>query len=125
MDGVFSHLFRNMILEPGNVARWLKMDGPVDTLWIESMNSLLDDSKTLTMNNGDRLSLTPNVKLLFEVADLDMASPATISRVGLVYMDPAELGYIPTLNCWVQKKAFENVGIRKEDYKDLIQNLVT
>jgi dynein heavy chain len=56
------------------------------------------------MNNGDRLSLTPNCKLLFEVADLDQASPATISRVGLVYMDPAELGYIPALNVWITSK---------------------
>jgi dynein heavy chain len=125
MDGVFSHLFRTMILEDQKTARWLIMDGPVDTLWIESMNSLLDDSKTLTMNNGDRLSLTPNCKLLFEVADLDKASPATISRVGLVYMDAAELGYTPHLNCWIRSKEKAKIGIRGEDFKDLIQNLST
>jgi dynein heavy chain len=122
-DGVFSQLFRTMILEPQNVSRWLVMDGPVDTLWIESMNSLLDDSKLLTIGNGDRLSLTPNVKLTFEVADLDQASPATISRVGLVYMDVDELGYMPLLNVWIASKADQKIGIPGDAYKDHIRDL--
>ena len=57
------------------------------------MNSLLDDSKLLTLNNGERMPLANNCKLTFEVMDLDEASPATISRVGLIYLDVEELGY--------------------------------
>ncbi len=71
------------------------LDGPVDTLWIESMNSVLDDSKLLTLNNGDRIGLTSNVRLLFEVENLAVASPATVSRAGMIYLDIEELGWRP------------------------------
>ena len=69
------------------------LDGPVDTLWIETLNSVLDDSKLLTLNNGDRIALTPNIRLLFEVQDLAVASHDTVSRAGMIYLDIEELGW--------------------------------
>ena len=80
------------------------VDGPVDTLWIESLNSVLDDSKLLTLNNGDRISLTPQVRLLFEVEDLAVASPATVSRAGMIYIDIDEIGHKPYLEIWIRKQ---------------------
>ena len=80
------------------------IDGPVDTLWIESMNSVLDDSMRLTLVNCDVIALTKNVRLLFEVDGLAVASPATVSRVGMVYLDIEELGWKPVLKSWLEKK---------------------
>jgi len=80
------------------------LDGPVDTLWIETMNSVLDDSKLLTLTNGDRTSLKPTVRLLFEVQDLAVASPATVSRAGMIYMDIEELGWRPFFEQWIASK---------------------
>lgn len=61
-------------------AHYIVFDGDVDAVWVENMNSVMDDNKLLTLPNGERIRLQPHVKLLFEVADLQYASPATISR---------------------------------------------
>ena len=65
---------------------WLVLDGPVDTLWVENLNTALDDSKLLCLANGERISLTSGMRLLFEVDNLSQASPATISRCAMVYL---------------------------------------
>ena len=83
--------------------KWLILDGPVDTLWVENLNTVLDDSKVLCLANGERISLTPDLRLMFEVDNLSQASPATISRCAMVYMDPVHLGWKPYVDTWVKK----------------------
>lgn len=80
--------------------RWILFDGDVDAVWIENMNSVMDDSRLLTLSNGARYKLKPYCKLLFEVFDLQYASPATISRSGMVYAPKEELGYDAYFNSW-------------------------
>jgi len=60
--------------------RYLVFDGDVDAVWVENMNSVMDDNRLLTLPNGERIRLQNHSKLLFEVFDLQYASPATISR---------------------------------------------
>ncbi|XP_059839458.1 dynein axonemal heavy chain 6-like [Hypanus sabinus] len=83
--------------------RWIIMDGPVDTVWIENLNTVLDDTKTLCLSNGERISFPPGMRLLFEVDSLSQASPATISRCAMVYMDPVDLGWQPYVRTWLAK----------------------
>eukprot|EP00392_Amoebophrya_sp_AT5.2_P008786 g8814.t1 len=108
MDGVLSCLMRIMCQDEKPDEKWLLLDGPVDTLWIESMNTVLDDNKVLTLINGDRISLPNTVRLLFEVQDLKVASPATVSRAGMVYFDTIDMGYFAPYDTWVAKVYKDN-----------------
>ena len=57
MEGVLSSMMARLCRDESNDMRWMILDGPVDTFWIESMNTVLDDNKVLTLLNGDRISL--------------------------------------------------------------------
>ncbi|KAJ1518310.1 Dynein heavy chain 6, axonemal [Coelomomyces lativittatus] len=99
-DGLIGNITRQQVADPSNDEKWTVFDGPVDALWIENMNTVLDDNKLLCLTNGERIKLTNSIHMLFEVMDLAVASPATVSRCGMVYMDPANLGWKPFVKRW-------------------------
>lgn len=133
-EGVFGHIFKKFskkltFLDSESITRhvceveklmhkWIVLDGPIDPLWFESMNTLLDDSQVLTLTNGIRINNVDNVKLLFETSELTNMSVPSISRLAIINF-PQSSSYISNKI----KKFTDNFNFN-EHVKDQIQILV-
>ena len=62
-------------------------------MWIESLNTVMDDNKVLTLASNERIPLNATMRLLFEISHLRTATPATVSRAGILYINPQDLGW--------------------------------
>ena len=80
-----SNMSVSTVQETTDDHKWVVCDGPVDSLWIENMNTVLDDNKMLCLANSERIKLNSTIHMLFEVQDLAVASPATVSRYSIIF----------------------------------------
>ncbi|XP_050446950.1 dynein beta chain, ciliary-like [Cataglyphis hispanica] len=118
-DGLFSMIMREQANMPGNGPKWIVFDGDIDPMWIESLNTVMDDNKVLTLASNERIALTKHMRLLFEIASLRTATPATVSRAGILYINPQDLGWSPFITSWVETRDHSeraNLSILFEKY---------
>ena len=104
-DGVLSRMMRELGLEDPSEDKWIMLDGDLDANWIESMNSVMDDNKMLTLASNERVPLKANMRLIFEIRDLVYATPATVSRAGILYISTDKgTQWRSLIESWVQRR---------------------
>uniref|UniRef100_A0A665V5K8 Dynein, axonemal, heavy chain 11 n=1 Tax=Echeneis naucrates TaxID=173247 RepID=A0A665V5K8_ECHNA len=106
-DGLLSSLMR----EQANIShlgpKWIVLDGDIDPMWIESLNTVMDDNKLLTLASNERVPLTPSMRLVFEISHLTTATPATVSRAGILYINQQDLGWNPYVASWIDQREWQ------------------
>ncbi|XP_033023836.1 dynein heavy chain 11, axonemal-like [Lacerta agilis] len=103
-DGLFSSTMRELSSITHDGPKWIVLDGDIDPMWIESLNTVMDDNKVLTLASNERISLTPSMRLVFEISHLWAATPATVSRAGILYVNTQDLGWSPYVTSWIETR---------------------
>lgn len=99
------------------VSSWIVCDGDVDPDWVESLNSVLDDNRLLSLPSGCHIQFGPNINFIFETHDLSLASPATISRMGIIFLSEEDLRMTDYISMIINKNK-KNPSLKQfvEDY---------
>ncbi|KAL3439245.1 dynein heavy chain, cytoplasmic [Aspergillus tetrazonus] len=140
-DGLFTGILRKIVdnLRGEDTKRhWIVFDGDVDPEWVENLNSVLDDNKLLTLPNGERLNLPPNVRIMFEVESLKYATLATVSRCGMVWFNEDTVTSSMIITNYVESlktKTFEDLDddsvpsgqstVKTQDCQDMLSTILS
>lgn len=133
-DGVLSIIMRGMaknIADQGfhdyQTYKWVVLDGDIDAVWIESMNTVMDDNKVLTLVSNERIPLSDAMRMVFEINSLKNATPATVSRAGILYINESDIGWRPFMESWILKRELSGVdasGLEKTILPGLFEKYI-
>lgn len=116
-EGVASFLIKAAGAKAAESSRkhWVLFDGPIESSWIENLNSVLDDNRTLCLANSERVRISDNLRLFFEADQLERSSPATISRCGIAYFPTYQELWVLVLETWAQDLQRFEEGLKGVD----------
>ena len=129
-NGVISSIIRNQSKElskykPHHKHKWTILDGDIDPEWIESMNTVMDDNKVLTLVSNDRFPMSAAMRLIFEISNLRNATPATVSRAGVLYINDSDIGWKPYFDSWLHSHRKEEIDrVKFESKNDMYRKAI-
>ena len=109
-DGVLTASARKVIKVPADTHNWIICDGEIDPDWVEALNSILDDNRLPTMPNGERIQFGTNMNFIFERDNLRFASPATVSRLSVIFLSEENVDVKPMIASWIAQQPPECQG---------------
>jgi len=122
-DGLMSNKMRSLSEEPNTDPKWIALDGDLDANWIESMNSVMDDNKLLTLASNERIVLKPHMRLIFEIRNLKFATPATVSRAGILFIsDFTGYQWKAYVKSWIAAQKYD--AERKKDLQTMFDKYI-
>ena len=122
-DGIIAKIMRDFSKSDVPGYKWMVLDGDIDAEWIESMNTVMDDNKVLTLVSNERIPLTGSMRLLLEVSHFRNASPATASRGGVLFLNESDVGWRPMLDSWAAAKQAQRGAAADPRCYDVLQAL--
>jgi dynein heavy chain len=129
-DGVLSIIMRGMsknYAEAGfhsfQTSKWVVLDDDIDAVWIESMNTVMDDNKVLTLVSNERIPLSDAMRMVFEINSLANATPATVSRAGILYVNETDVGWRPYVDSWIARKSEKEQDVLHGLFDKVIDHL--
>jgi len=110
-DGVCSSILRQQVDDDSSHVRWIVFDGQTDNSWLEFLNPVLDDSRHLTMTNGEQIEVKSTTSFIFESDTLIHMSPSSLSRCNVVNFDDKHMTWSLHFDIWIASKEVEVAAI--------------
>lgn len=117
-EGLFSQEFRSFANMTDDKKKWILLDGPIDYSWVENLNSILDDNRKMGLPNGEQIKMSQGMCILLETDNMKNATPATVSRCGLIYLHRSETSEPKAIfNQWLR-----NLPPNLQEYQSELEN---
>ncbi|XP_076392739.1 dynein axonemal heavy chain 7 isoform X1 [Megachile rotundata] len=107
-DGLCSRMFRSFSNTNSFDKTWIIFDGPLNNVWIENLYSTIDTNKVLCLESGEKINVADSVSVIFETINMTEASPAILSRCGIIYIESNSINWRSNIKTHISRNNIYN-----------------